>query len=209
LRSEDRRNVLLDAAASILADHGLDAVTMDAVAAYAGVSRPLVYKHFTNRDELLAAVLRREATELDAAIVNAVEQVDGFESKIRVMIHEVLDAVGTHGAIFQPLLRTGSRDSAYRQEQRARDRRTVRFFARLAQAELDLDLTQATAAMGVLLSGVESVRAQYRTRPTAEHRKLLEDLYVDLVIGGLTRLKEQSPPPTPTVATHHAPAARP
>ena len=47
--------MLLDTAARLAMDHGPDGVTMDAVAASAGVSRPLVYKHFANREELLGA----------------------------------------------------------------------------------------------------------------------------------------------------------
>jgi AcrR family transcriptional regulator len=184
--------VLLDAASALLAEVGLEAVSMDAVAARAGVSRPLVYKHFTNRDDLLAAVLRREASGVEAAVAVAVEGADGFEDKIRALIRAVLDAVGTHGAIFAPLLRAGVRDSAYRQEQRSRERRTVRFFARLAMDEFDIDQGDASAAMAVLLSGLESVRAQWRSRPTPEHRRFLEDLYVDLVVGGLSRLSRRS-----------------
>ena len=191
LRGEDRRTVLLDAAAALLAEGGIEAVSMDAVAVRAGVSRPLVYKHFTNRDDLLAAVLRREASGVEAAVVAAVEDAEGFEDKIRALIRAVLDAVGTHGAIFAPLMRAGVRDAAYRQEQRARDRRTVRFFARLAMDELDIDQAKATAAMAVLLNGIESVRAQWRSRPTPEYRQFLEDLYVDLVVGGLGRLSRR------------------
>jgi AcrR family transcriptional regulator len=190
LRGGDRRAALLDAAAALLATHGVDAVGMDSVAARAGVSRALVYKHFTNRDELLAEVLRHEAAEVDAAIVAAVRQASGFEDKIRALIRSVLDAVGSHGAVFGPLLRAGLRDPGFGQEQRARDRRTVQFFARLATSELGLAKPDATAAIAVLLTGIESIRAQMRAHPTPEHRRYLEDIYVDLVVGGLTHIRD-------------------
>jgi AcrR family transcriptional regulator len=185
LRGEDRRVALVDHAAALLAEDGIDAVTMDAVAARAGVSRPLVYKHFANRDELLAAVLRREAHQLDAAISAAVARADGFEDKVRALIRAVLEAVTTHGPIFTPLARAGIRDRELRRERRARDRRTVRFFARLAMDEYGLGEDEATAAVSVLLTGIESVRAQSRATPTPEHRRMLEDVYVSLVVGGV------------------------
>jgi AcrR family transcriptional regulator len=188
LRGEDRRSALIDAAAAIVTGSGVDAVSMDSVAARANVSRPLVYKHFANRHELLAAVYRREAAELDAAIVAAVERADGFEEKIRAMVRSVLEAVTTHGPIFTPLARAGVRDGAFRAEQRARDRRTVRFFARLAMAEYRIGEAEATAAMAVLLTGIESLRAQSRTRPGPQRGQFLEDLYVDLVVGGLGQI---------------------
>jgi hypothetical protein len=117
-----------------------------------------------------------------------VAEAPGFEAKIRALIRASLEAVGTHGPIFTPLIRAGVGDQAFRSEQRARDQRTVRFFARLARAEYDVDPASATAATSVLLTGIESIRAQYRSRPTAERRRFLEDLYVDLVTGALASL---------------------
>jgi AcrR family transcriptional regulator len=195
LSAEDRRNALIDAAAELVASGGVEAASMDAVAARANVSRPLVYKHFANRHELLAAVYRRQATELDAAIQVTVGRAEGFEDKIRALVRSTLDAVTTHGPIFTPLARAGVRDAAFRTEQRARDRRTVRFFARLAMAEYGLPEAEATAATAVLLTGLESVRAQARNRPGPERRRFLEDLYVDLVVGGLANIGVADSPP--------------
>jgi AcrR family transcriptional regulator len=188
LSGADRRAALVHAAGLLLAEEGIDAVSMETVAARAQVSRPLVYKHFANRDELLAEVYRQEASQLDRAIVAAVGQATGFELKLRALIRASLDAETSHGPIFTPLLRAGVSDADFRREQRERNRRTVRFFAQLAMTEFHLDRADATAATSVLLTGIESIRAQWRNRPTPQRRQYLEDLYVDLVIGGLTSL---------------------
>src|SRR5262245_5183989 len=76
----ERHDALVSAAATLVAEHDVEAVSMEAVAARVGVSRALVYKHFANRHELLAAVYRREATALDAEIVDAVRAAEGFDS---------------------------------------------------------------------------------------------------------------------------------
>jgi AcrR family transcriptional regulator len=188
LRGEDRREALVAAAARLLASRGIDAISMETVAAGANVSRPLVYKHFANRDDLLAEVYRQQAAEVDAAIVAAVTPVTGFDAKVRAMIRAVLESVSTHGPIFAPLDRAGLRGDAFRREQRARDERTVRSFARMAMAEYDLEKAEATAAIAILLTGMASIRAQWQARPTAERLQFLEDLYVDLVTGGLASL---------------------
>lgn len=193
LRGEDRREALVAAAVRLLASKGLDAVNMETVATQAEVSRPLVYKHFANRDELLAEVYRQQAAQLDAAIVEAVDRATGFEAKLRAMIRALLESVASHGPIFNPLVRAGFRGPSFRREQRARDQRTVRFFARLAMAEYDLDKAEATAAVAMLLSGMASIQAQWRARPTAERLRFLEDLYVDLVTGGLASLAARRP----------------
>lgn len=192
LRGEDRRAELIENAAALLADDGIDAVSMEAVATRVGVSRPLVYKHFANRDELLVAVYQEKAAQLEASIAAAVRQARGFEDKLRMLIRLVLEAMTTHGSIFIPLRRAGVRNaSGLRDELMARDERTIRYFARLAMREFDIGQERARGAMAILLSGLESVRAQWRAEPTPERRMFLENLYVEVAIGALTRLKER------------------
>jgi AcrR family transcriptional regulator len=197
LRGEDRRAVLVEAATELAVD-GVEAISMETVAARAGVSRPLVYKHFANRDELLAAVFRQQSRELDASVVSAVEQATGFEGKLRALVQAVLEAVRSREAILIPLLRAGARDAAIRREQRERDRRAVRRVARLAIDEFGLDERAAKAATAMLLSGIDSILSQWRARPTPQQAQFLEDVYLDLIIGGLRRL-----------AHHHPASARP
>ena len=64
LQSSARRDALLEAAVALVRTKGVQVVSMETVAERAGVSRPLVYKHFANRDEILAAAYRREAARL-------------------------------------------------------------------------------------------------------------------------------------------------
>jgi AcrR family transcriptional regulator len=188
LRRAERHDALVQAAASLVAELDVEAVSMEAVAARAGVSRALVYKHFANRHELLAAVYRREATALDAEIVNAVGAADGFEMIVRTLIRGVLAGARSRGATFVRLQRAGARDATLRAEQAKRDRRTVRYFTRLATEEFGLPEPHARSAVRILLTGLDSVRAQWHAHPDAEHERRLEEVYVNLMLGGLARL---------------------
>jgi AcrR family transcriptional regulator len=58
--AEQRRRELLDAALHVIVTRGHVAATMEAVAAGAGVTKPVAYAMFANRDELLRALLERE-----------------------------------------------------------------------------------------------------------------------------------------------------
>ncbi len=62
-RSE-RRQQLLQACLVAFARDGLEMTTMDSIATTAGVSKPLVYRHFHNRHEALEAVVERESERL-------------------------------------------------------------------------------------------------------------------------------------------------
>lgn len=64
---EDRREQLLDAVLQVVVARGVHKVSIESVAEAAGVTRPVVYKHFDDSDALLRASLLREE-------VRAVEQ---------------------------------------------------------------------------------------------------------------------------------------
>ena len=57
LWAKDRRQQLVDVASAIIAREGVDRVRIPEVATAAGVTRPVVYKFFPNRQALLVAVL--------------------------------------------------------------------------------------------------------------------------------------------------------
>src|SRR5438874_12699832 len=107
LARADRRGALLDAAAELVAVGDVEAVSMEAVAEKAGVSRPLVYKHFANRSELLAAVYQREATLLHRELAFEVDAAESMEDKFRALIHGALRAQASRGATFAAIRSAG------------------------------------------------------------------------------------------------------
>ncbi len=66
---------ILDAAVVEFEQHGFRRVALDDVARRARVSRTTIYRRFSNKDELIAAVIERENVELFAEIANELKQV--------------------------------------------------------------------------------------------------------------------------------------
>ena len=64
------RAALLEAAERLMALHGAQAVTMDAVAAAAGVGKGTVFRRFGSRQGLLVAVLDRSEAEWQASVMS-------------------------------------------------------------------------------------------------------------------------------------------
>src|SRR5918999_3372070 len=62
LPASQRREQLLDTTKAIVAARGFHAVSIEAVAREAGVSRPIVYGHFEHLSGLLEALVLREST---------------------------------------------------------------------------------------------------------------------------------------------------
>jgi AcrR family transcriptional regulator len=60
MTAEQRREQLLDATKAIVAERGFHAVSIEAVAREAGITRPIVYGHFRDLAGLLEALIDRE-----------------------------------------------------------------------------------------------------------------------------------------------------
>jgi AcrR family transcriptional regulator len=57
---EKRREQLIDAALSVIVEQGYEGVSIEAIARTAGVTRPVIYDHFSNLGRLLQALIERE-----------------------------------------------------------------------------------------------------------------------------------------------------
>ncbi len=73
LSPAERRAQILEAATKLLSQEGLDAVRIRAVAEAAGVSPPVVYRHFFSRDDLIAALAEELGRRNQAVLERVVE----------------------------------------------------------------------------------------------------------------------------------------
>jgi AcrR family transcriptional regulator len=64
------REALLEAASALVEEHGSDAVTMDAVAARAGVGKGTVFRRFGSREGLMAALLDFTESAWQASVIS-------------------------------------------------------------------------------------------------------------------------------------------
>jgi AcrR family transcriptional regulator len=183
LQSAARRDALLDSVVALVRAKGVRVVSMEAVAERAGVSRPLVYKHFANRDELLAAAYRREASKLHQELAAEVASSGRVEEMYRALLRGSIRATVERGQIFTALRAAGGWNRDIRREQRSRDRETVRAFAAVAARQYGLERRRSISATAVLLGALDAVLAQWRIDPTEENRETLEETYLAMVVG--------------------------
>ncbi|MDQ0990089.1 TetR/AcrR family transcriptional regulator [Streptomyces sp. V3I7] len=79
LGPERRRPQALDAALAIAVRDGIGAVTVGSVATEMGVTRPVVYACFSDRIEMVEALLDRETSSLLDMLVSALHSTGGIE----------------------------------------------------------------------------------------------------------------------------------
>ncbi len=102
---EERRQQLIGVALELFSRRSPDDVSIDEIAAAAGISRPLVYHYFPGKQNLYEAALRRAADELAARFTEPREGPLG-DRLLRVM-GRFFDFVDDHGPGFSALMRGG------------------------------------------------------------------------------------------------------
>jgi AcrR family transcriptional regulator len=90
VQQRSRRTVtrILDAAAAIIDESGVDAATTRAIADRAGVSYPSLYRFFADREEILDRLVERHLVELDA-LAQAAEQTWEITSAAELVTREL------------------------------------------------------------------------------------------------------------------------
>ncbi|MFC7309741.1 TetR/AcrR family transcriptional regulator [Streptomyces monticola] len=102
---EERRQQLIAVALELFSHRSPDDVSIDEIAAAAGISRPLVYHYFPGKLSLYEAALRKAAEDLAGRFVEPHEGPLGARL-LRVM-GRFFDFVDEHGPGFSALMRGG------------------------------------------------------------------------------------------------------
>ncbi len=102
---EERRQQLIGVALELFAQRSPDEVSIDEIAATAGISRPLVYHYFPGKLSLYEAALKRASEDLASRFTEPREGPLGARL-LRVM-HRFFDFVDAHGPGFSALMRGG------------------------------------------------------------------------------------------------------
>ncbi|WP_229810856.1 TetR/AcrR family transcriptional regulator [Streptosporangium pseudovulgare] len=96
-RHLERAHRILDTAGELVLDRGYDATTIGDIARRAGVAKGTIYLHWRTREELFAALLRRERAEMAAEVRQRAEDTPG-------RLRDLLGLLAA-GLLRRPLLR--------------------------------------------------------------------------------------------------------
>jgi len=113
LTAEQRRHQLFAVALELFAHRGYRATTMDDIAEAAGVTKPLLYQHFSSKRALYLELVDSIAKDLLSAIRRAVMRADGPRQQVELGFAAYFRLVVSHEAEFRLLY---GRDHADDQE---------------------------------------------------------------------------------------------
>ncbi|MFD4556692.1 TetR/AcrR family transcriptional regulator [Streptomyces sp. NPDC058469] len=102
---EERRQQLIGVALELFSHRSPDEVSIDEIAAAAGISRPLVYHYFPGKLSLYEAALQRASDDLAGRFVVAEE--GSLGGRLLRVMSRFFDFVDDHGPGFAALMRGG------------------------------------------------------------------------------------------------------
>lgn len=207
-RSQLGTDELLEAAVDVVLAHGFGKTSMSDIARAAGVSKGLLYLRFTDKDELLRALLDREFALTVRAVTAAVERDERGGLLSRVYLHTIRSwqqrplLVSLYGARDATLTRFVQRADPERYRRRVRAGR--RYIDRMVEAgmlrtDLDGRLTDVltTFAFGLAanpvgsqvgelvegMAGMVSLAVDAEVVDTAPGKEAFRQLAADLLSG--------------------------
>ena len=196
----EQRERFLDVTARLVESEGTSAVTMERVAAAAGLSKPVAYKHFSDRGDLLRALLERCWEQLDRSVQARLRTATTFDAHVQALVTGYFSAVEAQGAVLQVLLSGASSEPAVEQARRERHRVAEAQWSAFYTERGGLPPQVADAAAAILRSALEGATAYWLEHPQVPV-ELCAATCSDVVGGALDRLRR----------THRSamPAARP
>jgi AcrR family transcriptional regulator len=182
LSKSDRREVIERVASELFAERGYAATTLEQVAAAAGVTRPLLYKHFSSKRELHLTLLAQHRDALLKRVADGLGQPGPLAERMPRVADSWFAYVEESPFAWFMLFRDTTGDpeiQAFYREMQATARNTL---AALIRAEPELDLPEER---------IEPTAEFFRSAMTglalwwAEHPTVSRALVVDVVVGAI------------------------
>jgi AcrR family transcriptional regulator len=183
-----RREALLEAACTVVADGGVGACSFEAIADAAGVAKTLPYAYFESVDEVLLSLFDHVIGELDTEIEQVVATQASFEELLRRSLDVWFDAVRTRGALIAALL-DGRAHLGLADRIRQRDKRSNKLWHDVVAAHLGLGDPDAHLLAVMLNTSATGVIQLWVARRGS--RADLLDAYVAMVAGAAAALQSR------------------
>lgn len=208
LTIEDRREQLLDAAASIAVSEGVSEVSLNRVARAVDISEAQAHNCFGKRIDLLVALTRRELAAIEQTRRGVISRGDDPVTAVVMSTIFYLEEAETRGPLLQALLRVPEIKLALREE-RAELRRQARAPV-LASMRARYGMSEAEAeGANAILSSV-ALRAGSLLATGRIDRGVATRLCLSIILAGMRSnagAALTSPPPKAGVTPRRRPAS--
>lgn len=188
LAPEERKKMILDVAARLIADEGVSAVTMERLGKEAGTSKALVYNYFPSVTALLQTLLTREFRHLRKLQFAAAEEATTLEQVVRKVTKVYLGYIRERGLIIERLSAEPSVANSGDPTEYSRDT-AVQYLAELLFDNFGVDMDIAFAAVDISF-GLPASAGQYITHHDTDP-EMIENLTVIMILASLNAVNRE------------------
>ncbi len=161
LKAAQRREQLIDVATKLFARTGYDATTTADIAKAAGVTEPILYRHFDSKQELFIAIVRNVSETTVKAWNDLTEGVDDPAEKLRRVSAAIPDHIKKFGDSYHVLhgALSTSRDKKVLAVMKEHYRQIEDFFAKIViegqkSGTFNKSMSPSAAAWQFCMSGI-------------------------------------------------------
>ena len=161
LKAPQRREQLIEVATKLFARNGYEATTTSAIALAAGVTEPILYRHFKNKQELFIAIVRSVSDVTLKAWQAIVAHEQDPIRRIKLCCEAIPDHIKRNGDAYHVLhgALSTSRDKKVMAVMKEHYQQIERFFAQLVAdgqkaGAFRKNLDPKAAAWQLILSGI-------------------------------------------------------
>jgi AcrR family transcriptional regulator len=184
----DRRESLLEAADRVVQRDGPD-VSMNVIAAEAGITKPILYRHFGDKGGLYRALAARHIDELLARLRAALVTRGGLETRTRATIDAYLASIEERPQVYRFLVRRAAvEEPGVRGEVEGFVRRFGDELATGIRSEPalgEVDAVRATVWAHGIAGMVQAAGDWWLDHPDVSRDAVVDEL-TQLLIGGFT-----------------------
>lgn len=119
---EIMKEALFEATVAVLKEHGVDGMTMDRVAAAAGVAKGSLYRYFRSKRELLDFVYAKAVAPIFQELDEIVAREQPAAEKLADQLRALLDHVAKYAEVFALLFEDGTTRSLLQLSERSNHR---------------------------------------------------------------------------------------
>jgi AcrR family transcriptional regulator len=182
----DRRTGLLEAADRVVQREGPDA-SMNVIAAEAGITKPILYRHFGDKGGLYRALAARHIEELLARLREALTTRGGLAARTRATVDAYLTAIESRPQVYRFLMhRAAVEDAGVRDDVENFVRRfgdELALGIRHEPALADIDPLRATVWAHGIAGMVQATGDWWLDHPEVPRETVVTELS-DLLIAG-------------------------
>src|SRR4051812_1238861 len=191
-RSAERRAELLDAAARVLKERGPD-VSMAAIATAAGITKPILYRHFGDKGGLFRALAERQTEELLSGIREAMLAPGSPRERTEATIDAYLSAIEKRPGVYRFVVgRAVAEEPSVAGQVAGFMQRLADELASVIGTDLQLPPARAQAWAHAIVGMVRSAADWWLDGKPVSRTQLVRELS-DLLFGGLAAGTERRP----------------